>query len=387
MPNERPAPAAAAPRGLKTAGIVAGVAAVAIVAAGLIMRSSETVQAGEWTQARAVPTVHLIAVQTTQAADKLTLPGTMAAWNAARLYARVNGYVQSWSRDIGASVSEGTPLGRVETPELDQQIVAARATLARERASATLADSTARRWNDLLTDHSVSQQEADEKNGDLAVRRATVKGAEAELDRLLATKSYATIRAPFAGVVTARNADIGDLVGPAAGSQQPMFAIADVRHIRLYVSVPQSYSAAMEPGLTATLTVPDYPGRTFAARVAGTSSSINPQTGTLQVQLVADNVGQALKPGGYGEVIFAVPGQRGAVTVPSSALVFRAAGMQVATVGPDSRIQLHHVTIGSDQGGTVQVISGLSPRARIVDNPPDSIANGEQVHVDDPRHG
>ncbi|HEX7854801.1 MAG TPA: efflux RND transporter periplasmic adaptor subunit [Sphingobium sp.] len=387
MQTERPAPVATAPRGLKVAGIVAGVAALTIVVAGLAVRSSETVHAGEWTQARAIPTVHLVSVQSAQHSDQLTLPGTMTAWNAARLFARVNGYVHSWSQDIGATVSTGTPLGLVDTPELDQQIVEARATLARARASAGLAASTARRWNDLLTDHSVSQQEADEKNGDLAVKRTAIQGAEAELNRLLATKSYATIRAPFAGVVTARNADIGDLVGPGAGNQQPMFTIADVSRIRLYVSVPQSYSAAMKPGLEATLTVPDYPGRTFAARVVGTSNAINPQTGTLQVQLIADNVGEALKPGGYGQVIFAMPGQRGAVTVPSSALVFRAAGMQVATVGSDSRIRLHPVTIGRDQGGTVEIISGLSPDARIVDNPPDSIAPGEQVHVDAQSHG
>lgn len=377
----------AAPKGLKTAGAVAGITAIAIVIAGLALRSNEAVQAGEWTKARSIPTVHLVPVTTSQGSDDLTLPGTMAAWNAARLYARVNGYVRSWSKDIGANVSAGTPLGFVDTPELDQQIVEARATLARAKASASLAASTARRWNDLLTDHSVSQQEADEKNGDMAVKRAAVQGAEAQLDRLLATKSYATIRAPFAGVVTVRNADIGDLVGPGVSGAQPMFAVADVSRIRLYVSVPQSYSASMKPGLSASVTVPDFPGRSFTAHVVGTSHAINPQTGTLQVQLLADNAGAALNPGGYAQVIFAVPGQRGAVTVPSSALVFRAAGMQVATVGSDSRIRLLPVTIGRDQGGTVQIISGLSPDAHIVDNPPDSISTGELVSVDGKRHG
>ena len=387
MRNETPDRLPAAPKGLKTAGIVAGVAAIAIVAAGTILRSSETVRAGEWTQARAVPTVTLVAVQTSTGSQALTLPGTMAAWNSARLFARVNGYVRSWSRDIGAVVSNGTPLGFVDTPELDQQIEEARAALARAHASASLARSTARRWNDLLTDHSVSQQEADEKNGDLAVKLAAVKGAEADLKRLLAMKSYATIRAPFAGVVTARNADIGDLVGPGASGQQPLFSLADVSRIRLYVSVPQSYSAAMKPGLTASITVPDYPGHQFSARVVGTSDAINPQTGTLQVQLIADNPGGLLKPGGYAQVIFAVPGQKGVVTIPSSALVFRAAGMQVATVGPDSRIHLHPVTIGRDSGGTVEIIAGLAPGLKIVDNPPDSLADGEQVQLAGKSHG
>ncbi|EIZ80089.1 efflux transporter, RND family, MFP subunit [Novosphingobium sp. Rr 2-17] len=379
-------PPSAPPRGLKVAGIVAVVAAIGIIAAGAVVRSSETASAGNWTQARMVPTVHLVTVKASGGSDNLTLPGTMAAWNSARLFARVNGYVRSWSQDIGAQVAAGTPLGLVDTPELDQQIVQARAALARARAGAGLAASTAQRWNDLVTDHSVSQQEADEKNGNLAVQHAIVEGAQAELNRLLATKAYATVRAPFSGVVTGRNADIGDLVGPGASNQEPMFTVADVRRIRIYASVPQTYSAAMRPGITASVAAPDYPGRTFVARVVGTSDSIDPKTGTLQVQLVADNAGQVLKPGGYAQITFDVPGQRSAVVVPSSALLFRAAGMQVATVGPDSKIMLHAVSIGQDHGGTVEVTAGIAAGARIVDNPPDSIANGEQVHVQDEHH-
>lgn len=378
---------AASPRGLKTAGIVAGALALAVVAAGMISRTSDTSRAQAWSDARSLPTVHLIPVRGTDASGQLQLPGTMAAWNTAHIFARVPGYVRSWDRDIGAVVGLGTPLGRIDTPELDQEIVAARAALARARAGAGLARSTAARWNDLLTDHSVSQQEADEKNGNLAVQVATMRGAEADLGRLLAMKAYATIRAPFAGVVTARNADIGDLVGPGASSQQPMFTIADISRIRLYVSVPQNYAAAMKAGVQAQLTVPDYPGRQFTARLVGTSDAINPQTGTLQVQLVADNPGQMLRAGGYAQVSFDMPGSTGAVMIPSSALVFRAAGTQVATVGADAKVRLIRVKLGRDLGSTVEVLSGLSPGMRIVDNPPDSIATGEAVHVDESRHG
>lgn len=388
MQNERLAETpAASPRGLKTAGIVAGALALAVVVAGMISRTSDTSRAQAWSDARSLPTVHLIPVRGADANGQLELPGTMAAWNTAHIFARVPGYVRSWDRDIGAAVGLGTPLGRIDTPELDQQIVAARAALARARAGAGLARSTAARWNDLLTDHSVSQQEADEKNGNLAVQVATVRGAEADLGRLLAMKAYATIRAPFAGVVTARNADIGDLVGPGASSQQPMFTIADVSRIRLYVSVPQNYAAAMKPGVQARLTVPDYPGRQFTARLVGTSDAINPQTGTLQVQLVADNPGQMLRAGGYAQVSFDMPGSTGAVMIPSSALVFRAAGTQVATVGVDAKVRLIRVTLGRDLGSTVEVLSGLSPGTRIVDNPPDSIMTGEAVHVDESRRG
>jgi RND family efflux transporter MFP subunit len=372
----------AAPRGLKLAGIVAAGLAVAVVAVGVVVRASNAHAAQSWSDGRAVPSVHLVAVGSSPASDGLMLPGTMEAWNAARLYARVGGYVRAWYKDIGADVASGTPLGLIETPELDQQIAQARADLASAKANAGLARSTAARWNDLLADASVSRQEADEKNGDLAAKTAAVQGAAANLGRLLALRSYATIRAPFAGVVTARSAEIGDLVGPGSSStQQPMFAVADVHRIRLYVSVPQSYSAAMKPGLDATLTVPDYPGRTFQADVIGTSGSINPQTGTLRVQLVADNPGAVLKPGGYAQVKFAVPGQAGTVTIPSSTLVFRAAGTQVAMIGPDNRVRMQSVTLGRDLGGTVEVTAGLTRGAHIVDNPKDSIAQGQLVHV------
>jgi RND family efflux transporter MFP subunit len=224
------------------------VAAAAIVGIGLYSRHSEALDTHAWSEAQAIPTVHLVAVTPAAASGALTLPGTMAAWNTAHIFARVPGYMQAWTRDIGATVTQGTPLATIETPELDQQIVAARAALAKARASASLARSTAARWNDLLTDHSVSQQEADERNGNLAVQVATVRGAEADLARLLAMKGYATVRAPFAGVVTQRTADIGDLVGPGATNQQPMFTVADVGRIRIYVGVPQAYAAAMKPG-------------------------------------------------------------------------------------------------------------------------------------------
>lgn len=378
---------ARAPRGLKTAGIVAGVVAAAIVGAGLYSRHSEASETHAWSEAQAVPTVHLVAVTPAAANGALTLPGTMAAWNTAHIFARVPGYMQAWSRDIGAAVGQGTPLAQIETPELDQQIVAARAALAKARAGASLARSTAARWNDLLTDHSVSQQEADERNGNLAVQVATVRGAEADLARLLAMKAYATVRAPFAGVVTQRNADIGDLVGPGATNQQPMFTVADVGRIRIYVGVPQAYAAAMKPGVEATLTVPDQPGQSFAAKVVGTSDAINPQNGTLQVQLLADNAAHALRAGGYAQVAFKVPGSAGAVTIPSSALLFRAAGTQVATVGGDGRVRLVSITLGRDLGKAVEVVSGLAAGAKVIDNPPDSIADGDPVHVDGGHHG
>jgi RND family efflux transporter MFP subunit len=387
MQSEAPVSGAPAPKGLKMAGIVAAIVAVGVVAAGTISRAHDTSDARHWSDARSIPTVHLVTVKQSAASDALNLPGTMQAWNAAKLYARVGGYLRAWYRDIGAEVPAGAPLGQIDTPELDQQIAQARADVTSARANAALSKSTAARWNDLLTTNSVSKQEADEKNGDLASKNAAVQAAQANLDRLLASKAFATVRAPFAGVVTARNADIGDLVGPGATTQQPLFAVADVHKIRVYVSVPQAYSASMTQGLSATLTLPDYPGKTYPAHVVGNSGAINTQTGTFEVQLLADNPGEVLKPGGYAQVRFDVPGQAGTVQIPSSALVFRAQGTQVALIGPNDHIRMQSVTLGRDLGGTVEVMAGLGANAKIVDNPPDSLAQGELVRIGDGTHG
>ena len=372
---------ARAPRGLKAAGIVAGAVALGVVAIGVTVRHHDTGEAQTWSDARSIPTVHLLPVKPATASATLTLPGTLEAWNAAKLYARVGGYLKSWYKDIGDPVTTGTPLGLIDTPELDQQIIQARAALARVRADAGLARSTAARWNDLLSTNSVSHQEADEKNGDVAAKNAAVQASLADLGRLTALKGFATVRAPFAGVVTVRSADVGDLVGPGASSQQPLFAVADLTRLRLYVSVPQGYSAGIRRGMAATLTVPDYPGRTWPAHVTGASGQVNAQTGTFQVQLEADNPGQLLKAGGYAQVRFDTSSQAGTIQIPSSTLIFRAAGTQVATVGIDGRVHLLKITVGRDLGGTVEVTTGLSAGSRIVDNPPDSIAEGELVRV------
>jgi RND family efflux transporter MFP subunit len=385
--NEKSPPPAAAPRGLKTAGIVATLIAVGVVTVGAIARTGDVNDAQHWSNARSIPTVHLVAASSSRADDPLTLPGTMEAWIGAKLYARVNGYVKEWYRDIGAQVGAGAPLGLIDTPELDQQIVQARADLVSFQANAGLAKSTADRWDDLLTTNSVSKQETDEKNGDRASKEAAVQAARANLDRLLALKSFALVRAPFAGTVTTRNADIGDLVGPGATGQQPLFAVADVSKIRIYVSVPQAYSAAMRQGLSATLTLPDYAGRTFTAHVIGNSGAIDSRTGTFQVQLVADNPDGKLTPGGYAQVRFDLPGGAGTVHIPSNTLLFRSQGTQVAVVGPGDRIQLRPVTIGRDLGQTVEITSGLRATDHIVDNPPDSLANGELVRVGAAQHG
>lgn len=376
-----------APKGLKIAGLTAAALAVGVVGFGALTRSQDVAAAANWSSANAIPTVHLVPVKSGAASEALDLPATLEAWEAARLFPRVGGYVRSWSQDIGARVAAGQPLGVIDTPELDEQIDQARAALASAIAHEKLARSTAARWSDLLTTASVSRQEVDEKNGDLAVKTAGVAEARAALSRLEAMKRYAVIRAPFAGVVTARNAEVGDLVGTGAAAQAPMFGVADTHRIRVYVSVPQSLSATIRPGMTATLTVPAFPGRRFTATVAGLSSAIDPKSGAFRVQLLADNPDGLLKPGGYAQARFDLPGQQGTAQVPSSAILFGAGGAQVATVDPRGHIVMHQVHIGQDNGPTVQILSGVKPGVQIVDNPPDSLAQGELVRVGQNRHG
>lgn len=381
MQNE----AGAAPdmvRALKRAGLVAAAVATIVVIVGVLLRLHAIDSAQDLSDARATPVVQLVQIRLPAASDQLVLPGTMAAWNAARIFARVSGYMKSWSHDIGDRVAAGTSLGQIETPDLDQQLGQAKADLARAEAAATLSKTTAQRWNGLLSSNSVSKQETDEKNGDLAAKNAAVLAAKANLGRLSAMKEFATLRAPFAGTVTLRSADIGDFVGPNTGaSQQPLFGVADTHKIRIYVSVPQAYSAIMKPGLKATLSVPDYPGRTFSAQVVGDANAINSQTGTFQVELIADNADDALKSGGYARVQFDLAGRHGTVIIPSSTLVFRSQGTFVATVNNDGRVHLLPIRVGRDFGGTIEVVSALDGVQRIIDNPPDSISEGERVRV------
>lgn len=369
------------PGGLRKAGLIAGGVAVLVVAYGLYSRNHADQSAQSYADAQSVATVHLVNPVVAGKSDSLTLPGTMQAWNSARIFARVAGYVRSWDKDIGSPVGSGTPLGYIDTPDLDQQIIQARATLLRTKAEAALAKSTATRWNDLLTSNSVSHQEADEKNAGSATATAAVAEAQASLGRLLALKAYGTVRAPFAGIVTSRNADIGDLVGPGATNPQPMFAVADLNRIRVYVNVPQQYSAQMKAGQTATLTIPEAPGQPMKATVLAQANAINPLSGALQVQLVTDNPNHLLKPGGYASVSFNLPVQVGVTTVPSGALILRGGGSKVATVTADGHIHLIPVTVGRDMGASVQITSGLSTDTKIVRDPADSIEEGQQVRI------
>jgi RND family efflux transporter MFP subunit len=370
-------------RKLKIAGLIALGVGGAVVAVGLATRAADTVDLKRWTTAQAVPTVAVVLPGAAPDGQGLTLPGTLAALNDAQIYPRVPGYVHAWYQDIGAHVSKGQLLASIDTPELDQQIVQAKADLASARASLALAETTAKRWSGLLAIDAVSKQEADEKAGDLTVKTALVNASKANLDRLQALKGFAHIVAPFNGIVTSRTADIGALVNAGSGSAgSALFTVADVSRMRLYVHVPQSYSAQIKPGQSATLSLPEYPGRTFTATLVSTSGAISDQSGALLVELQADNSTGALKPGDYAQVRFNLPAaQGGGLTLPASALMFRKQGLEVATIGPNNRVMMKPIVIGQDMGASVEVASGLSPGDRVVDNPPDSLASGDVVRV------
>ena len=393
MPHDA-APSMTAPRpvprrGLLVAGALAVVVAAAVVVGGVLGRSHHAAETRSWTDAQAAPQVSVVTPTTRGAVRSLVLPGQLQAWYNAPIYSRVSGYVQAWYQDIGARVRRGQLLAVIDTPETDQQIVQARADLATAEANASLAGTTSQRWARLLKQDAVSTQESEEKAGDFAARTAMVQAAKANLGRYLALKGFSRITAPFDGVITARRTDIGALVNAGAGAtaNSELFDVAEVDRLRLYVEAPEARSAEMRPGVAASFTVPELAGQTFHAAVATTSNAISDRSGTLQTELAVDNRDGRLKPGAYAEVRFdpgagAQPADASAgLLLPSSALLFRDKGAQVAVVDATGHVRLHAVQVGRDYGGTMQVLSGVGPGERVVNNPPDSLADGEAVRV------
>ena len=367
----------------------AAVGVVLVVAAvGIGARLLEARQASAWSDQRAIPVVKVALPRSGGGDDGLSLPGQLQAFNAAPIYPRVSGYVRSWLVDIGAPVRAGQTLALIDTPELDQDIARARADLESADANEKLARLTAGRWKDLLAADAVSHQEADEKSGDLAARVAAAHAAQANLQRLLALKAFSRITAPFDGVVTARAIDVGDLVNAGAGgSAQALFTIANVARIRVYVQVPQAASAAIRPGLSASLTLPEYPGRTFPARYVTGSGAIGEQSGALLVELEAANPEGILKPGAYADVKLQLPALKGGLRLPATVLIYRAGGAQVGVVDRTGHVTLRDVKIARDLGPVIELASGLAAGDRVIDSPPDSLQSGDLVRVASPGGG
>lgn len=353
-----------------------------VVASGLWVRLHASSEQASWSAEQAVPSVTIVHPSGLGSNGVLTLPGNLQAYYTARIYARVPGYVKEWYKDIGAVVHRGDVLADIDTPELDQQFEQVKADLANAEAAQKLSETTAARWSSLLAVDAVSKQEADEKAGDLAVKSAQVNAAKANVDRLQSMKTFARITAPFDGVVTERSIDVGALVNAGSGSAgSPLFIVSDIHKIRVYVQVPQNYSAQIHDRMTAELSLPEYPGQTFSAQLVSTSNAISDQSNTLLVQLEADNAKGKLKPGEYAQVSLQLPAGGAMLRIPSSALMFRGDGLQVATVGKDDHVVMKPIRIANDLGPQVEVNSGLDASDEVIDNPPDSLAAGDPVRI------
>jgi RND family efflux transporter MFP subunit len=375
--------------------------AVLIAVAGIVVRVINARSVARWTDEQAVPSVSLVMPRRGGGAEALALPGNISAWNEAPIYARVNGYLKRWYFDIGAHVKGGQVLATIETPDLDAQYAAAKADLDAARAKVKVANAamefaktTYDRWRD-SPKGVVSIQETESKKADYETARASYDAAiagvnsdQGVVDRLHALEEFKNLVAPFDGTVTGRNTDIGDLInagsGSGGGGASPPFKVADVHEMRVYVQVPQSMSAGIVPGMTAELSLPQYPERVFKATVATTASAIDPASRALLVELHADNPDGVLQPGTYAQVHFNLKPNPNVLTIPATALIFQQAGMQVAVVGPDSHAELKPVTLGRNFGTDVEILRGLSPSDRVINSPPDSLTQGELVSVVNP---
>jgi RND family efflux transporter MFP subunit len=367
-------------RSLLTAAIAAILLASVVVGYGFFDRAQSKQEVVQWTNTQAIPTVALAQLVPGSPHQMLTLPGNIQPYNRAAIFARVNGYVKSWDHDIGSPVKAGQALADVDAPDLDQQLSQAKATLASVRANLQIASLTANRNNILLQKQIVAQQLADQTTADATAKEAVVDANEANVRQLEAMQSFKTLAAPFDGVVTARNVEIGQLIN-SGGSGLPLFEVSDLHRVRIFVQVPQSFTAGLAPGMKATFEMPQYPGVQFEAAVSHISKAINASSHSMQVELQADNAAGKFFGGSYCNVHFEIPTDANLVTIPSTALVTGNQGTQVATLDGNDKVVLKKVQLGRDLGDSVEVIAGLTPSDRIINNPPETLAAGDTVRL------
>ena len=336
----------------------------------------------EQTTASAVPVVAVIHATPLNADSGLVLPGALQAFVESPIYARTNGYLKKWYKDIGSKVDKGELLAEIDTPEIDQQLSQARADLGTAQANVDLSKTTAARYQDLITTDSVSKQEVDNAVGDFNAKKAMVQSAQANVKRLEDLESFKRVYAPFAGVITQRNVDPGTLIDAGnGGTAKELFDLAQIDPIRAFVAVPQTFAQSVRAGQHACLSLSEVPGQKFCGQVARTADSIDPATRTLRTEVDVPNPSGKLLPGAYAEVHFDVKTAGNLLSLPVSSVLFRPDGTLVAVVGSDNKIQLKRIVIGRDYGSTVEVLQGLNASDAVVDNPPDSMEAGQQVHV------
>jgi RND family efflux transporter MFP subunit len=360
------------------------VVALCLAVWGEVSRVRARASLGKEAAQAAIPTVVTVTPNRTPLGEELVLPGTVQAYIEAPIYARTNGYLKEWRTDIGTPVTKGQLLGEIDTPEVDRQLAQAEADLATARANESLSNSTNVRWKGLLATESVSKQDADEKAGDAAAKKAAADSAAANVARLRDLTSFKRVVAPFDGVITARNTDIGALINAGQSTGAELFRIADMHKLRIFVQVPEAYAAATGPGLEADLRFAEQPSRTFTARTVRTSNALDPTLRTLQVELELDNAKRDVFPGAYAEVHFKLPASAQSLRLPANTVLFRAAGLQVATIDGQKRVKLKSIVQGRDFGSTIEILSGVEADEVVILNPPDSLTDGVQVRIAPP---
>jgi RND family efflux transporter MFP subunit len=367
-------------RGVLLIGAATLAVAISIAAAGIFIRARSEQAVAQWTEKQAIPTVVLAKLQKGATKQTLTLPGSIQAYNRASLYARVNGYVKSWNKDIGAQVKAGEVLATIDAPDLDQQLAQARATLASAKANYDIAVITANRNDTLVKKQAVAQQLADQTRADADAKKAIMDADAANVGQLEAMQTFKQIVAPFDGIVTARNIDIGMLINSGSAGQ-PLLEVSDLHRVRIYVHVPQAYVAQVVPGLKSTFEMPQYPGQQFDATVVTMSNAFDLTSRSMLVELQADNTEGKLFPGAYSKVHFQLPTDPNVVRVPATALVPANQGAQVAILDKDNTVMLKPVKLGRDFGDNVEVIAGLDPQDRVIDSPLETLQSGDTVQL------
>jgi RND family efflux transporter MFP subunit len=355
---------------------------VAIGAAyqGIVTRARALSDVTKETQERAVPAVAVMLPERGAPQEEITLPGTMQAYTDASIFARTNGYLRKWYADIGTHVRAGQLLAEIDAPEIEQQLQQARADQATAEANERLAQTTATRYRELMKTESVAQQDLDNANGNLEARQAVVESARANVKRLEQLHAFTRIEAPFDGVVTARNTDIGALID-SGNSAHELFHVAETRRLRVFVNVPEVYSRSSRPGMKADLTLKEFPGRRFTGMLARTSEAIDVASRTLLTEIDVDNSKGELLPGSYCEAHLRLPQATPTLKLPASAVIFKTDALQVAVVDAARRVTLKTVLLGRDFGNTVEILSGLDDHDSVIVNPPDSLATGQVVRV------
>jgi RND family efflux transporter MFP subunit len=376
-----PPPGKVSGRSLALAGVVGALVVVFVVVNGVWSRNSSEAKLKETTEAQSVPTVALIKPGLGGNKSSLDLPGRLEAYSRAPIYARVSGFLKAYYVDIGATVKAGQLLAEIEAPDLDQQLLQAKAALASAQAAETLATVTAQRWQTLGGSNAASKQAVDEKAGDLTVKQALTKAAQANVDRLLVLSDFKRVVAPFDGIVTTRNTDVGALINADSSAGLALFVISDTMKLRLNVSVPQNYVPAVKLNTKVEITVPEYLGKVFYGTVEASARSVDAASGTTRMQVVVDNIAGELMPGAFAKTSIQLPENALALSIPAGALIFGQKGLRVAVVDANDKVKLKSITIARDLGQVVEIATGLERTDRVIESPPDGLSDGDPVRI------